>query len=153
MADIDDDLHGTYSTNSQETFKNAMLMLSLFGYNDGYILDKGAITVQNTAFVGAAASDANKKVIIKICAPFTDRKRGRNNTKVDNAKGIDKVIPMYNFIEYSNNYSKISESVWKFYRDKPALNETGYIADFPATDNNSNSNNSALLEFKQKVNG
>ena len=28
------------------------------------------------------------------------------NTQVDNAKDIDVVIPMYNLIEYSNNYSK-----------------------------------------------
>ena len=29
-----------------------------------------------------------------------------NNTQVDNAKDIDVVIPMYNLIEYSDNYSK-----------------------------------------------
>ena len=26
-----------------------------------------------------------------------------NNTKIDNAKGIDVAMPMYNFIEHSNN--------------------------------------------------
>ena len=28
-------------------------------------------------------------------------------------------MPMYNLIEYSNNYSKISGSLWKYYKDKP----------------------------------
>ena len=28
-----------------------------------------------------------------------------NNTKVYNAKDLDAVMPMYNFIEYSDNYS------------------------------------------------
>ena len=30
------------------------------------------------------------------------------NTKVDNVKDIDVVMPVYNLTEYSNNYSKIS---------------------------------------------
>ena len=29
-----------------------------------------------------------------------------NNTQVDNAKDIDIVMPMYNVIEYGDNYSK-----------------------------------------------
>ena len=28
-------------------------------------------------------------------------------------------MPMYNIIEYSDNYSKISGSLWQFYRDEP----------------------------------
>ena len=36
---------------------------------------------------------------------------GINNTKVDNAKNIDVVMLMHNFIEYSNNYSKTSGSL------------------------------------------
>ena len=34
-----------------------------------------------------------------------------NNTQVDNAKGIYVVMPMYNLIEYSNNYSEPSGSL------------------------------------------
>ena len=35
-----------------------------------------------------------------------------NNMQVDNAKDIDIVIPLYNLIEYSDNYSKKSGSLW-----------------------------------------
>ena len=28
-------------------------------------------------------------------------------------------MPMYNLIEYSDNYSKTSESLWQNYKDKP----------------------------------
>ena len=42
-----------------------------------------------------------------------------NNTKIDNAKGIDIVMPMYNLIKYSNNYSKTSGSLWQYYKDEP----------------------------------
>ena len=35
-----------------------------------------------------------------------------NNTLVDNVKDIDIIMPMYNLMEYSNNYSKTSGSLW-----------------------------------------
>ena len=40
-----------------------------------------------------------------------------NNTQVDNAKDLS----MHNLIEYSNNYSKTSSSLFWYYRGKPAL--------------------------------
>ena len=45
-----------------------------------------------------------------------------NNTQIDNAKNLDVVIPMYNLIEYSDNYSKPSGSLWEYYRDEPNPN-------------------------------
>ena len=37
-----------------------------------------------------------------------------NNTDLDNAKGLDIVMAMYNLIEYSDNYSKTSGSLWQY---------------------------------------
>ena len=45
-----------------------MLRSSLCHYSDVYILVKGNITVNSTA----AATNTNKKVIFKNCAPFTN---------------------------------------------------------------------------------
>ena len=42
-----------------------------------------------------------------------------NNTQVDNAKDINIVMPMYNLIEYSDNYAKTSGSLWQYFRDEP----------------------------------
>ena len=42
-----------------------------------------------------------------------------NNTQVDNAKYIDVVMAMYSLIEYKDNYSKTSGSLWQYYRDDP----------------------------------
>ena len=89
-----------------------MLRSSLCGYSDAYILVKGNISVNNTAGAGADANNTDNKVIFKNCAPFTDCISKINNTQVDNAKDIDTVMPMYDLIEYSNNYSKVSESLW-----------------------------------------
>ena len=100
----------TYSVNSQTKFKTTMLKSSLFDYSDAYILAKGNITVNNTAAADANANNTNKKVIFKNCAPCTTCISETNNTQVNNAKDIDIVIPMYNLIECSDNYSKTSGS-------------------------------------------
>ena len=56
-----------------------------------------------------------------MCAiySFTDCISEIDNTQIDNAKYIDIVMPMYNLIEYSNNYSKTSRILWQYYRDDP----------------------------------
>ena len=86
-----------------------MLKSILCDYSDAYILVKGTITVPNTAAGDADANIVGKKVIFKNCAPFINCISEINNTQVDNAKDIDIVMPMYNLIEYSDNYSKTSE--------------------------------------------
>ena len=88
------------------------------------------ITVPNIA---AADADANKKVIFKNCAPFINCISEINNTQVDNAKNIDIVMPIYNLIEYSDNYSKTSGSLWQYCRDIPARNNHDDIVEFNET--------------------
>ena len=70
-----------------------------------------------------------------------------NNTQVDNAKDIDIVIPMYNLIEYSNNYSKTSGRLWQYCKDTLAVNNNGDIVDF----NGANATDS--FNFKAKITG
>ena len=86
-----------------------MLRSSSCDYGDVYILVTGNTSVNNTAAAGAAANNINKKVIFKNCAPFTNCISKINNTQIDNAEYIDIVMPMYNLIEYSDNYSE----TWK----------------------------------------
>ena len=79
------------------------------------ILVKGTITI-----TGAKRLDErNKSAIFKNCAPFTKCISKINNTEIDNAQDIDIVMPMYNLIEYSDNYSKTSGSLWQYYKDEP----------------------------------
>ena len=58
-----------------------------------------------------------KKILFKNCAPFTDFISEINNTQIDNAKYIDIVMPIYNWIEYSKNYSKTTGSLWQYCKD------------------------------------
>ena len=57
--------------------------------------------------------------MFKNCVAFTDFISEINNTEKDNAKYIDVVMPMFNLIQYSDNYSKTSGSLWQYYRDDP----------------------------------
>ena len=109
-VEINDDVKGVYSPNKQIRFKTSMLRPSLCNYSDSCILVKGNITVNNTAADGAAANNTNKKVIFKSCTPFTNCISKINNTQIDNTEYIDIVMPMYNLMEYSDNYSKTSGS-------------------------------------------
>ena len=118
--EINDESRGVYNVNSQIKFKTTMLKSSLCDYSDAYILVKGIITVNNTAAQGAAANNTNKKVIFKNCAPFTNCISEINNTQIDNAKNIDIVMPMYNLIEYSDNYANTTGSLWQYCKDIPA---------------------------------
>ena len=41
------------------------------------------------------------------------------NALIDNAEDLDIVMPMYNLIDYSKNYSKRTRILWSYYRDEP----------------------------------
>ena len=62
----------------------------------------------------------------------------KNNTQKDNAKEIDIVMPMYNLINYSDNYSKTSWSLWQYYRDETFLDVKGDIGGFPVKNSRQN---------------
>ena len=62
--------------------------------------------------------------MFKNCAPFTKCISRINNTDIDNAPDIDIVMSMYNLIEYSDNYSKTSGSLWQYYKNEPNDNIT-----------------------------
>ena len=145
--EINDESRGAYNVNSQIKFKTTMLKSSLCGYSESYILVKGTITVNNTAAQGAAANNTTKKVIFKNWAPFTNCISEINNTQIDNAKEIDIVMPMYNLIEYSDNYVKTTGSLWQYCKDIPARNANDDIVIF------AENNTTDSFKFKAKITG
>ena len=120
-VEINDKSRGAYKVNSQIKFKTTMLKSSLCDYSDAYILVTGTITI-NGAGTDAAARHADERdegVAFKNCAPCTNCIREINNTQIGNAKDIDIVMPMYNLIEYTDNYAKTTGSLWQYFRDEP----------------------------------
>ena len=56
-------------------------------------------------------------------------------------------MPMYNLIEFSDNYSKTSESLWQYCKDIAAVDNNNAIVNF--TDNNLTDS----FNFKVKITG
>ena len=79
---------------------------NLCDYSGAYILVTGNIN--------AAGGDNNTKVAFKTCAPFKKCRAEINRTFVDDAEHINIAMHMYNLIEYSDNYSDTSGSLWQF---------------------------------------
>ena len=78
-----------------------MLRSDLCDYSDAYIVVKEGISVTGTD----NANRKNKKLTSKDNAPFKSYISKINNAFVDNAEDLDIVVPMYNFLEYSDNLS------------------------------------------------
>ena len=124
--EINDQSRGVYNINSDIRFKTTMLNFSLCNYSDAYILVKGRITINGAGDDAAVGQgdEINKGVIFKNFALSVNCKSEINNIEIENAKYIDIVMPMYNLIEYSHNYSKTSGRLWKYYKDEPNDNLT-----------------------------
>ena len=58
-------------------------------------------------------------LLLKKWVEVHDQSGDANDTFIDNAEDLDVVMPMYNLLEYSKNYSKTTGSFWNYYRDEP----------------------------------
>ena len=129
---IDSEWKGNYSHQDPIKFLTKSIESSLCDYSDAYILVTGNIT--------ATPNNAATQVVFKNCAPFEKCRTEINETFIDEATHIYITIPMYNLIEYSDNYSDTSGSLWGFKRDDIV--------------NNANvTNDDNAPSFKYKANG
>ena len=125
--------NGKYKQGDTIKFETESIKSSLFDYSDAYILGTGDIIV-------AANNDTD--VAFKNCAPFSTRKTKIIDVFVDEANHIYIAMPMSNLIEYSDNYSGTSGSLWQFKRDEVPANN----ADFRV-------NNSQSFKYKAALVG
>ena len=107
---IDGETNGNYLLDNEIKFLTSSLESSLCDYSDAYILVTGNINV--------TGGDNNTKVAFKNCAPFEKCSTEIDGTLVDETDFINITMPMYNLIEYSDNYSDTSGSLWDFKRDE-----------------------------------
>ena len=59
-------------------------------------------------------------------------------------------MPMYNLLEYSNNYSMTTRSLWNYYRDEVNDNANEYNANYSI---NNKKKTSKSFEYKAKLIG
>ena len=126
---IDSESKGKYSYHDPIKLQTKSIESSLCEYSDAYILVKGNITVTRTIVAVVAGIDPQRKqpldaatqVVFKNCATFKNCSTEIDGTLVDEANFINFTMPMYNLIEYSDNYSDTSESLWGFKRDEQIM--------------------------------
>ena len=124
---------GKYKQGDTIKFETETIKASLCDYSDAFILVTGNITV-------AANNDTD--VAFKNCAPFSTCTTEINDAFVDEASRIYIAMSMYNLIEYSDNYSDTSGSLWQFKKNEvPAGN-----IDFSIINSQSFKYKAALLE-------
>ena len=68
--------------------------------------------------------------------------------QVDDAHEVDVLIPMYNLIEYRDNYSKACGILWQYCEDETALADDNTITDF-----NADSSTTDLFKTKETLTG
>ena len=124
---------GNYSHENPIKILTSLLESNLCDYSDAYVLVTGNIT--------ATPNNAATQVVFKNCAPFEDCRTEINDTFVDYANFRNITMPMYNLIEYSDNYSDTSGSLWDFKRNEIVDNV------------NMTNDNAPLFEYKASLIG
>ena len=126
---IDCESNDNYSKDAEIKFLTRSIESNLCDYSDAYILVTGNITVTRIIAVPAGSPVGTQpqskqvltehtQIVFKNCAPFKGCRTETNDTFVGYADFINITIPMYNLIEYSDNYSDASGSLWDFKRDE-----------------------------------
>ena len=117
---IDSESKGNYSHENPIKFLTSSLESSLCDYSDAYILVTGNISVKrrNAADTADIALGAITQVVFKNCSPLEKCRTEINETFVNETDFINITMPTYNLIEYSDNYSSTSGSLWHFERDE-----------------------------------
>ena len=98
---------GKYNQNNSIKFETETIKSSLYDYSDAFILVTADINV---------TANNNTDAAFKNCPPFSTFNTEINDVFIDKANHIYISVPMYNLIEYSDNYSGTSGSLWQFKR-------------------------------------
>ena len=124
--------------NNPDTIKydTRVLKPNLCDYAEAYILVDGTIR-------GTGANN-NTRLALKNCAPFIKYNLEINDEHVDIAEYLDIIMPMYNLIEYSDNYQDSSATLYQYKRDEPP--EANAINDLAT-------NSSSSFKYKIKLLG
>ena len=107
---INDKNNGQYGEENENystiKFETKVIKPNFCDYSDGYILVTGDVEVADVA--------ADTNVAFKNFAPFTRCITHINAEHFHTAENLDIIMPMYNLLEYSDNYADSSGSLYQF---------------------------------------
>ena len=122
-------------------YDTRVLKPNLCDYVEAYILIDGTIR--------AEAADDNTRLALKNCVPFTKCNLEINDEHVDTPENLDITMPMYNLIEYSDNYQDSSAALYQYKRDQPP--EANAINDLTADNSSSFKHKIGLLGNQEEM--
>ena len=138
---INDQNNGQYGERNENDSnikcETKVIKPNLCNYSDPYILVTGDITV--------TGGNANTKVAFKSCPPFARFVTHINDKHVETSENLDIIMPMYNLLEYSDNYAVSSGSLWQFKRDEQNMTDAGNPENVTTDDSSSFKYKSSLL--------
>ena len=119
---INDQNNGQYGEGDEDNdstikFETKVIKPFLCDYSDAYIFVAGDIKVTGI--------NENNNVVLKNCAPFKRCATYINDEHFETAENLDIIMPMYSFIEYSDNYADSSGSLYQFKRDESPMKDAG----------------------------
>ena len=117
-------------------YDTRVLKPNLCDYAEAYILVDGTIK--------ADVANVDTRLALKNCATVTKCNLEINDEHVDTAENLDITMPMYNLIEYSDNYQDSSATLYQNKRDEPP--EANAINDLTT-------NSSSSFKYKVKLLG
>ena len=109
---FNDNSEENYDVANEITYNTEVLTSSLSNYNDTYVLVRGNITI---------IEHKATQIKFKNYVPFTKCITKIDGTAIDDAEDLDLVIPIYNLIEYSSNYSEATGSLWFYSKMKQLI--------------------------------
>ena len=98
-----------YIVGNEIIYNAEFLKFSLCDYKDAYTLVRSDMTVTTAP---------ETQVSFRNCAPFTKCITKVDRKTINDAEDLDLVMPMYNRIEYSSNYSETTGSLWFYFKDE-----------------------------------
>ena len=125
-------------------FETQVIKSNLCDYSDTYFLVTGDITVGH--------NNDDFETPFKNCAPFRKYITHINDEHIV-AAGLDITMPVYNLIEYSDNYSDTSGSLWQFKRDESSVDNDGNTGDVTRDNSSPFKYKSSLLKEKMITEG
>ena len=115
---INDQNNGQYGRGNENDstikFETKVMKPNLYDYSDEYILVRVDVKVPDVP--------ANTNVAFKNCSLFTRCVTHINDEHVETAENLDIIMPIYNLLEYSDNYADFSGSLYQFKRDESPMN-------------------------------
>ena len=106
---VNDQSNENYNVGNEIIYNTGVLKSNLFDCNDAYVLVGGYITVK---------AAPTTKASFKNCVRFTECIIKVDGTTIDDPECLDLLIPMYNLIDYSSNYSETTGRLSFYSKDE-----------------------------------